>query len=130
MVRLPTGEQFYNPMRVVPASFDAPRCEVVFSVRRRPGMADDQFEADVAAVAADLERLRQLVEGQASDELKMPRPSQTALAAAKPATTAGPTLSVARPTMISTAAPTARATNLYIGHGTPAMWTSVGVVTV
>jgi hypothetical protein len=62
-VRLPSGERFYNPMRVIPADFDSPRCEVVFSVRRRPGMTDDQFEADVAAVTADLQTLKRLVDG-------------------------------------------------------------------
>ncbi|PEG59598.1 SRPBCC family protein [Mycolicibacterium boenickei] len=63
VVRLPSGEAVYNPMRVVPAGPDVPSCEVVFTVRQRPGMTDDQFEADVAAVAADLETLRRLLEG-------------------------------------------------------------------
>ena len=35
---------------------------VVFSLRRRDDMTDDQFEQDAAAVAADLEALRALVE--------------------------------------------------------------------
>lgn len=62
VVRLPSGEAVYNPMRVVPAGVDARSCEVVFTVRQRPGMTDEQFEADVAAVAADLETLRDLLE--------------------------------------------------------------------
>lgn len=62
VVRLPSGEAVYNPMRVIPASADAASCEVVFTVRQRPGMTDAQFEADVAAVAADLETLRRLME--------------------------------------------------------------------
>jgi hypothetical protein len=62
VVRLPTGEQVYNPMRVIPAGAGEPRCEAVFTLRRRPGMSDEQFEADAAAVAADLETLRRLVE--------------------------------------------------------------------
>jgi hypothetical protein len=69
VVRLPSGEAVYNPMRVVPAGVSGPgehggpRCEVVFSVRRRPGMTSDEFEADAAAVAADLMTLKRLVEG-------------------------------------------------------------------
>ncbi|KUI02093.1 SRPBCC family protein [Mycobacterium sp. IS-3022] len=66
VVHLPTGEAVYNPMRVqpggVPTDADGPRCEVVFTVRRRPGMTDEEFDADVSAVAADLATLRKLVE--------------------------------------------------------------------
>ena len=62
VVRMPTGEAVYNPMRVVPAGENEPRCEVVFTVRRRAGMTDEEFESDAATVAADLERLRQLAE--------------------------------------------------------------------
>lgn len=63
LVRLPDGEAVYNPLRVVPAGPGEPRCEVVFSLRRRAGMSDEEFEADAAAVLADLETLRDLVEG-------------------------------------------------------------------
>jgi hypothetical protein len=66
VVRLPSGEANYNPMRVVPGNADGPgaaQSEVVFSVRRRPGMTDDEFDADVAAVTADLETLREIIEG-------------------------------------------------------------------
>ena len=63
VVRLPSGETVYNPMRVIPAGGDEPRCEVVFALRRRPGVTDAEFEADAAAVAADLERLRGLLDG-------------------------------------------------------------------
>jgi hypothetical protein len=35
---------------------------VVFTVRRRAGMTDQQFKSDVATVAADLDRLRRLAE--------------------------------------------------------------------
>jgi hypothetical protein len=62
VVRLPSGEAVYNPMRVVPGGVGEPHCEVVFSVRRRPGMTDDQFEADVRAVAADLASLKGVVQ--------------------------------------------------------------------
>ncbi|KUI21733.1 polyketide cyclase [Mycobacterium sp. IS-1496] len=62
VVRMPSGEAVYNPLRVVPAGRGEQRCEVVFSLRRRADMTDDQFEDDAAAVAADLEALRALVE--------------------------------------------------------------------
>lgn len=66
VVRLPTGEAVYNPMRVqpggVPTDTAEPHCEVVFTVRRRPGMTDKEFDADTAAVAADLATLRKLIE--------------------------------------------------------------------
>ncbi|BBY42763.1 SRPBCC family protein [Mycolicibacterium celeriflavum] len=66
VVRLPTGEAVYNPMRVqpggVPTDSEEPRCEVVFTVRRRPGMTDGEFDADTSAVAADLATLKKLIE--------------------------------------------------------------------
>ena len=62
VVRMPSGEAVYNPLRVIPAGEGQPRCEVVFTVRRRPGMTDEEFESDVATVAADLDRLRRLAE--------------------------------------------------------------------
>ena len=59
-VTLPTGEVAHNPMRVIA---DGSGCEVVFTLRRRPGMSDDEFGEDAAAVAADLARLKQVLEG-------------------------------------------------------------------
>jgi hypothetical protein len=61
-VRLPSGEAVYNPMRVIPGGPGETGCEVVFTLRRRPGVTDVEFEADAAAVAADLETLRGLLE--------------------------------------------------------------------
>jgi uncharacterized protein YndB with AHSA1/START domain len=63
VVRMPTGEAVYNPLRVIPAGEGQPRCEVVFTVRRRSGMTDEEFESDAATVAADLDRLKGLAEG-------------------------------------------------------------------
>jgi hypothetical protein len=63
VVRMPSGEQVYNPFRVVPAGMAEAACEVVFSVRRRRGMSDEEFDADAAAVAADLATLARLVKG-------------------------------------------------------------------
>jgi hypothetical protein len=62
VVELPSGDRFYNPMRVIPAALGEPRSEVVFTVRRLAGVTDEAFEADAAAVAADLATLRDLVE--------------------------------------------------------------------
>jgi hypothetical protein len=58
-VVLPTGESVTNPMRVLP---DGTGSEVVFTVRRRPGMTDEQWAADVAAVTADLATLKGVLE--------------------------------------------------------------------
>jgi hypothetical protein len=63
VVRLPSGEAVYNPMRVIPVGPGVPRCEVVFTLRRRSEMTNEEFEADAAAVATDLETLRRLIEG-------------------------------------------------------------------
>ena len=62
VVRLPSGEAVYNPLRVIPGGVREARCEVLFTVRRRAGMTDAEFDADSAAVAADLDTLRRLLE--------------------------------------------------------------------
>jgi len=58
-VTLPGGEQVLNPMRVIP---DGTSCEVVFTIRQRPGMSEQQYDDDCSAVAADLDTLRALME--------------------------------------------------------------------
>ena len=58
-MRLPDGTEVPNPLRVVPLDDGA---EVVFHVRRRDGMSDDEFAADAEAVATDLETLRGILE--------------------------------------------------------------------
>ena len=58
-VRLASGETFYNPMRV---TVDGSGCEVVFTVRRQPGMSDADFERDANAVFADLIALKTVME--------------------------------------------------------------------
>ncbi len=55
-----SGQTFYNPMRVTPHGDGS---ELVFSVRRLPGQSDEEHAADVRAVAADLARVRTLLEG-------------------------------------------------------------------
>jgi hypothetical protein len=53
------GDAFYNPMRVLEAEGG---CEVVFTLRRQPGMSDDAFEADAIAIVTDLATLREILE--------------------------------------------------------------------
>ena len=60
-VTLPSGEVVYNPMRVIA---DGSSSEVMFTLRRRPGTSDEDFCADADAVAADLTRLKRMLEGQ------------------------------------------------------------------
>jgi hypothetical protein len=58
-VTLPSGEVVYAPMRVIR---DGGRCEVVFSLRRSPGMSDEDFARDAGLVQADLTRLKRVLE--------------------------------------------------------------------
>ena len=58
-VTLPTGEVVYNPMRVIT---DGDGCKVVFTLRRRPEMSDEELARDANAVAADLATLKRAVE--------------------------------------------------------------------
>ncbi|MEV4509434.1 SRPBCC family protein [Dactylosporangium sp. NPDC049525] len=58
-VTVPSGQTFYNPMRV---TVDGDGSEVVFSVRRRPEMTDEEFDRDCAAVQADLVALKRILE--------------------------------------------------------------------
>ncbi len=56
---LNSGEVIYVPMRVIANGNGS---DVVFTVRRRPGMTDEEFKADGDAVAADLARLKRVLE--------------------------------------------------------------------
>lgn len=58
-VTLPSGEIFYNPMRVIA---DGEGCEIVFTLRQRPEMSDDDFARDANAVQADLRALKKVIE--------------------------------------------------------------------
>jgi hypothetical protein len=58
-VTLPSGETVYNPLRVIS---DGDGCEVIFTLRQRPGMTDEEFERDADAVANDLAALKSLIE--------------------------------------------------------------------
>lgn len=59
VVTLPSGERVTNPMRIF-ANGDG--CDVVFSVRRLPGMSEADFTEDVDAVTRDLAALRSVME--------------------------------------------------------------------
>lgn len=58
-VTLPSGEVVLNPMRVVP---NGDGSEVCFTLFRRPGMSDAEFETDADMVARDLLKLKTILE--------------------------------------------------------------------
>ena len=59
-VTFPDGQTVHNPLRVLR---DGDGSEVVFTLRHRPGMSEDDVERDATAVAKDLATLKALVEG-------------------------------------------------------------------
>jgi len=61
-VELPSGVTVHNPLRVLAHPAGA---EVVFTLRWLDGVSKEDFESDASTVAADLERLRELVETEA-----------------------------------------------------------------
>ena len=58
-VTLPSGETFYNPMRVVSNGNGS---ELIFTLYQRPGMSETDFKNDEEQIKKDLEKLRTLVE--------------------------------------------------------------------
>ena len=56
----PSGGTVYVPLRAVA---DGDGCEVIFTLRRSPGMTDSEFERDAGLVAGDLARLKTVMEG-------------------------------------------------------------------
>jgi hypothetical protein len=58
-VTLPSGETINNPMRVV-ANNDG--SEMIFTLYQRPGMSNQMFDEDAAAVTRDFEKLKSLLE--------------------------------------------------------------------
>lgn len=62
-VTLPSGETFYNPMRVFPNKDGS---ELVFTLYQRPGMSDRDFRNDEEQIKADLEKLKALIEKEVS----------------------------------------------------------------
>jgi len=59
-VTTPEGDAFYNPVRVIEADGGS---EIIFTLRRQPGMSDDAFEADAISVVTDLTTLKGILEG-------------------------------------------------------------------
>lgn len=59
VVTAPSGESVYNPLRVIP---DGDASEVVFTLRQRSGMTDEEFTQDADAVRADLDSLKRVLE--------------------------------------------------------------------
>ena len=62
-VTLPSGETFYNPMRVFPNKGGS---ELIFTLYQRSGMSDRDFRKDEEQIKADLEKLKALVEKEGS----------------------------------------------------------------
>ena len=58
-------EIIHNPVRVIT---DGSGCEVVFTLRRLPGMSEKDFERDADAVSADLTKLKRVLEGASHSE--------------------------------------------------------------
>lgn len=56
-VTMPSGEVVHNALRVLK---NGKGSEVVFTLYRRPGVSDQEFEADAKAVTKDLETLKNL----------------------------------------------------------------------
>lgn len=59
VVKLESGVTIHNPMRVVP---NGDGSEFIFTLMRQPGMSDEQFARDKAAVEKDLKTLKDLLE--------------------------------------------------------------------
>ena len=59
-VALPDGTVVHNPLRVLRNDAGS---EVVFTLFRRDGVTDVEFAEDAAAIEADLEALRAILEG-------------------------------------------------------------------
>lgn len=58
-VLTPSGETVYVPLRAI---VDGDGCEVVFTLRRAPGMTDAEFERDTGLVSGDLALLKKVLE--------------------------------------------------------------------
>ena len=56
----PSGDTVYVPLRAIA---DGDGCEVIFTLRRSPGMTDAEFERDTALVSGDLALLKKVLEG-------------------------------------------------------------------
>ena len=60
-VTLETGVTVHNPLRIVP---NATGSSVIFTILRRPGVSEQQFDQDAEAVEKDLTTLKTILERQ------------------------------------------------------------------
>lgn len=60
-VTMPSGERFFNPMRVVA---NGQGSEVLFTLFRHPPMTEAEFDRDAKVVLGDLEKLKTIIEAQ------------------------------------------------------------------
>lgn len=58
-VTIPSGDVFDNPMRVVPNNDGS---EVIFTLYRREGVTDENFEKDAETIIKDLRKLKDILE--------------------------------------------------------------------
>jgi hypothetical protein len=58
-VKLASGEEFFNPMRVVPIDANS---AVIFTLVQPPDMSDEKFAEDIDTVTRDLETLKGILE--------------------------------------------------------------------
>jgi ketosteroid isomerase-like protein len=65
-VKLPSGVEVLNPMRVIP---NGDGCEVMLTLFQLPDVTDEAFTADVANVARDLRTLKEVMERNRSERL-------------------------------------------------------------
>jgi hypothetical protein len=56
---LPSGESFFNPMRVVA---NGQGSELLFTLFRHPPMTEAEFDEDAKVVLCDLEKLKAIIE--------------------------------------------------------------------
>lgn len=59
VVRLRTGEEFFNPMRVIVNGVGS---ELIFTLFQTAGMSDEDFARDADLVKSDFEVLKRLIE--------------------------------------------------------------------
>jgi hypothetical protein len=69
-VRLPSGAEIFNPMRVIP---NGAGCEVMFTLFQLPETTDEAFAEDAGNVARDLQTLKKVLE-----QNRSPNPSAEA----------------------------------------------------
>jgi hypothetical protein len=60
-VTLPSGDVFDNPMRVMPNNDG---CDVVFTLYKRTGVSEEEYEKDAETIAKDLRTLKDILESQ------------------------------------------------------------------